>query len=120
MPLARIADIAVFETIVSTPIGVLNREQTRWSLGQVFEADRATPGWVLAASLLLIPCTGGFSLLGLLIKDVTLYGAALSVTDGRISYTTTVYAPDHAAFLPIQQAVAWAQQPPPPRHALSS
>jgi hypothetical protein len=110
--MVRIAELGVDDTTVYTPYGPLVRSTVRWRVGPNLPVSRSCPWWVIVLSVLLAPCTGLLSLLGLLIRDVDRWGQTLTVSDGRISYSTMLYNRGPEELADIQRIIAWAQQPP--------
>lgn len=110
--LVQIGEISVDDTTVYTPVGTLDRRYARWSLGAATPVSESCPNWAQALAILLIPCTAFLSLLFLLFKETDSWSSPLRVTDGRISYDTTVYSRSTSEYLKIRNAVTWAQQAP--------
>jgi hypothetical protein len=108
----QIAEIGVDDTTVYTPMGALDRQRTHWSLGGATTASESCPGWAIALAIILIPCTGFLSLLLLIVKEPNTWSSTLTVTDGRTTFTTTVYSRSTEEYLQIRNMVAWAQRPP--------
>ena len=111
LPVTQIADIRVDATTIYTPLGPLDRGRAHWFLGGATPLDHTTPGWAVALAVVLIPCTGFLSLLLLLVKEVDSWSSELRVTDGRLTYATTVYSRSPEEYAQLGRIVAWAQQP---------
>lgn len=98
--LIRFAGMAIAGDQVSTPVGVLTRRHATWTTGDPVLV-RATPTWATVTAILLSPCTLGASLLLLLVKDIDPSGKqtfVLTVSDGRIEYTTVVACANQAEY----------------------
>jgi hypothetical protein len=112
--LVQIAEITVDETNVYTPFGPLDRSRARWFLGAAVPVSQQCPNWAQILAIVLIPCTGFLSLLFLLVKETDSWSSTLRVSDGRITFDTTIYSRSTREYLNIREAVAWAQRPPQP------
>lgn len=111
LPVTLIADIGVDDMTIYTPIGNLERARTRWFLGGANPMSYKCPVWAVIAAVALIPCTGFLSLLFLMVKEPAAWSSELRVTDGRLTYSTTVYCRSGDEYRSISHVVAWAQSP---------
>lgn len=110
--MVQIAEIGVDDTMVYTPMGAILRQRAHWFLGAATPISHYCPGWAQALAILGIPCTGFLSLLFFLVKEPSAWSSDLRVTDGRITYSTTIYSRSTSEYLGIRNAIAWAQRPP--------
>lgn len=110
----QIAEITVDGPTVITPHGAIDRHSARWFLGGAVPVHSSTPSWATAAAILLALFTCLLSLLFFLVKEDDMWSSTLTVTDGRIAYSTTVYSRSTAEYEGIQAAIAWAQSAPGP------
>lgn len=108
----QIADIRVDGTTIYTPIGALERGRAHWFLGGANPMSYKCPFWAVTFAVVLIPCTGFLSLLLLMVKEPDTWASDLRVTDGRLTYSTTVYSRSTEEFQAISNVIAWAQQAP--------
>lgn len=111
LPVTQIADIRVDATTIYTPLGTIERGRAHWFLGGANPLNYATPGWAVIAAVVLIPCTGFLSLLFLMVKEPDSWSSELRVTDGRLTYATTVYSRSPQEYAQLGRIVAWARQP---------
>jgi hypothetical protein len=111
----QIAEIVVTPTVLQTPAGPIDRARASWNLGGAVPISKSTPQYLVITAVCLIFCTGFLSLLLLLIKEDDMWSSTLVVTDGRVTYTTTVYSRSTSDYEAIRAAIAWAQRPIQPR-----
>lgn len=86
--LVRIGDITVTPATVHTPIGVFAVGGARWEVRDCWVAERYTPTWAIALSVLLACPTVLVSLFLLLVRSSRIHGmVAVSVANGPYRYT---------------------------------
>ncbi len=103
----RLAEMTITADQIATPVGVLARRGATWMTGPPM-AVRATPTWATVTAIVLSPCTLGVSFLLMLIKTTDLDGRQtfpLTVSDGRIEYTTIMQCANRAEFLMFSRMI---------------
>ena len=108
----QIAEITVDGPTVLTPLGPMDRRAACWFLGGAVPSHSSTPSWAMAVAILGALFTCLLSLLLLLVKEDDMWSSTLTVTDGQITFTTTVYSRSTEEYEGIQAAIAWAQRLP--------
>lgn len=117
LPVTQIADIRIDATTIYTPLGAIERARAHWFLGGANPLNYTTPAWAVIMAVVLIPCTGFLSLLFLMVKEPDTWSSELRVTNGWLTYTTTVYSRSPREYEQLAKIVAWARLPAcaPPR-----
>lgn len=108
--IVQIAEIEITSTLIRTPAGDFPLAGSRWQVNEFWVTQRRTPLWAKIAGVALIPCTAGFSLLFLLVKESAPQGTVtVTLTSGPQQYVARIPVPDEDGVVTINQQVNYVR-----------
>jgi len=90
-PIAQVGEVAVTSSTIRTPAGAFPLRGSQWMVTDQWTIARRIPTWAKVLAIVLIPCTGFFSLLFLLAhEDFYLGTVAVTITNGPAAYVARI------------------------------
>jgi hypothetical protein len=110
-----LADVTIDDVFVHTPIGVMRRDQAKWSIGATVPGPKRIPTWAIVCAIFLFVVMGPFSLLFLLAGEHDGEMTTVQITDGRFTYVMRAYTYSREGYLTILRTAEWSERALPGR-----